>query len=293
MKNYLYSNPSHTIKCEYYNYININSLSLQSCHLGYDIEKKQYYLYFVLDSYIIVYLVFQKDLDGKLTIQESESSKNISKYFKVEVPIYFYSPDNDGIVFVIQAINSSKQGYLLITFEINSSIHKKYDITEYDIWSKTSLHKINDLGEVMNQLKPHIYNYTDDEVFKDLYLKYPYIKSFECDACAYFTLHLIDLMKVHKYPIGKIIVLMSIKDIKKPNPKTNIELSSDINFIYFHLTQIVQVDNKFFSLEHGQPSFLYPIDQLISYYTKADKCKNHSECFFYILPEESYTISTF
>lgn len=102
MKNYLYSNPSHTIKCEYYNYININSLSLQSCHLGYDIEKKQYYLYFVLDSYIIVYLVFQKDLDGKLTIQESESSKNISKYFNVEFPIYFFSPDNDRINLIIK-----------------------------------------------------------------------------------------------------------------------------------------------------------------------------------------------
>ena len=293
LNKYLYSNLSHNIKCSNYTYINIRSELLQSCMLGYDIEKHQYYLYFILDYYIIVYIVFQKDPDGKFTIKESESSKNISEYFNVKFPIYFYSSDNNIIVLVIQAKESGKNGYLLLTFEINSSIHKKYDTTEQDIWRQTTLHKINDLGVVMKQLKPHIFNYTDDEVFNDLYQKHPYLKSFACDGCAYFTLHLINLMKVYKYPIGKIIVIISIKDIKKPPPINNFDLSNDIEmkYTYIHLAQIVQVNNKFFSLEkNAVPNFLFSIEELIYYFEhQVDSCKYPLVCFFYIAPEESYT----
>ena len=102
LKNYLYLNSTHTIQCAKYNYISIIGMSLQSCKLRYDIEKQQYYLSFVLDSDISVNLVFQKDPDDKFTIQESESSKNISKYFNVEFPIYFFSPDNDRINLIIK-----------------------------------------------------------------------------------------------------------------------------------------------------------------------------------------------
>ena len=177
---------------------------------------------------------------------------------------------------------------------MNRFISISFDKNEQDIWSQTQLYKINDLDKVMEQLKRHIHNYTDAEVFQGLYRKHPYVQSFACNGCAYFTLHLINLMKIYKYPIGKIIVIMRIKDKKKPIPINNLELSNDfdIDYEYIHLTQIVQVGNNFFSLEKSASNFLSPIDKLISHFNQSDKCKHHFKCFFYITPEESYTPNT-
>ena len=238
-----------------------------------------------------MYLVFKEDPNGGFEILKEESSNNLSQYFNMEHGIYFYSYKNNIINSIIEAKepDSDKKGFLFFNFSINGFIYDNYNVEERNIWRKTPLYSIESLNTVLKHLRSEIYNYRDTKEFEDLYLKHTHLISFEPHSCCYFTVNLLHLMNIHKLPIGLVIAMINIKDLTKKIPKLSSELDMNDNFHNLHLTQIVQINNKFYSLERNITNFLFPINGFISFFTISNTCNNNSKCLFYILPQEGYT----